>query len=736
MRSDRTTQLLMHWLPLSVALGSLGLLAGFVVYLAAGPIMANDFWWHLKLGEIYWAEGPWLESDPFVYTSQGRAPDPHAWLFGVALYAIESAAGLQGVRIAHALAVAGILWLAYTSFRRESGSSIAVCFATCVFVGLSWWRLIQLRPDLVSILAVLLLHRLLLQPEPAPSWKRIGASLALLVVWANSHALFALGPCLLVVALAGFALQARILRSVAGGEAEAARLGPAARRVAAATLLGSCAALFNPKGLEQYLSFVSSAGSSALWKIGDEWTPFHPFSWSRDPGGMSFPAWLTTDALLLAFLLVAGAVLWRFFRRPSPSALRSVDLVGLGLGAASVGAILVSFRFLWLSFFPLLFLLRALRISLEEHARREPLAERALAAGSLALAVVFIGPGGLRSVAAGLPSGASEYLRGHYDPRIYHVDGVRFLRETGVEGNLFNAYWMGGFLGYWLAPKLRTFVDGRLNFPDEILDEYFSVNHLQGYREGESFLDVLERRQVDLFLGVRYPLARAPGSRRVYTTAHLEGARDWILVSRSIHHAIYLRDNDRNRENLHRVEAYYARQGIPFDPVRGFDAGEVIRLHPSWAARHGMLPRDQARLSEARRSPDPDVRFHALDSLGLVYALVGDYARQVDIDREAAALRPRSNAPRRRLVNGLLRLGRPAEALAAARDLRRIDPADPRYARVLLTARRAAEGGAPSKPETPGGVSLQQRIHELPVVSWPELRRLQSRFDWGMLEAE
>jgi hypothetical protein len=61
MRSDRTTQLLVRWLPLAAALGSLAFLAGSVVYLAGGPILSKDFWWHLKLGEIYWAVGPWLE---------------------------------------------------------------------------------------------------------------------------------------------------------------------------------------------------------------------------------------------------------------------------------------------------------------------------------------------------------------------------------------------------------------------------------------------------------------------------------------------------------------------------------------------------------------------------------------------------------------------------------------------------------------------------------------------------
>lgn len=736
MQSQRIMQLLVRWLPLVVAFGSLAFLAGLVVCVAGGPILSKDFWWHLKLGEIYWAEGPWLESDPFGFAAQGYAPDPQSWLFGVMVYAVESAAGFPGVRAVHALAVVGILWLVYSIFRRESGSSVAACFASCVFVVLAWWRLMQLRPDLVSIAGVLLLYRLLLEPEEPASWRRIGAFLALLLVWANAHALFALGLCLLVAALMGFALRALLLPSVAGGEAEAARMRTAGRRLVAALLLGACVALLNPKGLDQYLSFFSSSESSALWKIGDEWAPFSPFAWSRDPGGLSFLTWLTMDALLLAFPLAAGVGAWRFFRRPSPSALEGVDTVLLGLGAASVVAILVSFRFLWLAVFPLLFVLRVLRVALGQRTRGASTAAWALAAGSAALAAAFPGPGGYRSVAAELPYGFPAYLSRHYDRFAYHVDGVGFLMESGVAGNLFCAYYMGGFLDYWVAPRLRTFVDGRIRYPDEILDEYFAINFLQGSREGESFLDVLDRRQVDLFFGVGYPTPLPANRRRVYTTAHLEGARDWILVSRSIHHAIYLRRDDRNRQNLERVKAYYAREGIPFDPASGFDASEVIRAHPSWAARRGMLPRGYVRLYEARGSSDPSVRFRALDILGLVHTLVGDYARQVEIDREAAALRPRSSAPRRRLVNGLFRLGRPEEALEAARDLGRTDPADPRYARILRLATRAAELGSASDLETLDRVSLQRRIHTLPVVSQVELRRLQSGFGSLLLEAQ
>ena len=70
-----------------------------------------------------------------------------------------------------------VLDTAFAIFRRESRSIPVACCATGAFIVLSWWRLLQFRPDLVSIAATLGLYRLLLEQDEPPSWRRIaGAS--------------------------------------------------------------------------------------------------------------------------------------------------------------------------------------------------------------------------------------------------------------------------------------------------------------------------------------------------------------------------------------------------------------------------------------------------------------------------------------------------------------------------------------------------------------------------------
>jgi hypothetical protein len=712
-----------QWLPVAVPLASLVLLVGPLLYFCGRPLDTNDLWWHLKMGEVYATEGPWPESDPLLHTAHENAPVQHEWLFGVAVHGIQRAFGFHGLRVAHVLAVAGILGLAYSIFRRASASLAAASVATSCFVVLAFWRLIQLRPDLVSIPATLLLYRLLLEGDGPPSWKRVWASAALFAVWANAHSLFAVGLLLLVAALVGCALRAGLTRGVMpGGTLAVANAGserPLARRLGAALGLDMLATLANPRGIEQHLTFLASSRDAGIWRLGDEWSHFDPFAWSSYGAALSFPAWLLMDVLFALFAFAALLGLVRFVRRRSAPSLEAFDPLHLALGAASVTAILVSIRFLWMAVFPLIYLLRAQRPALAARPDTGRTAAWAFAAAGAALAVSFsfVKAGGFRQVATQAPRSFSAYLAQAYDADKFYVEGMRFLRETGVQGNLFNKYAMGGFIGYWLAPHLRTFIDGR--YPTaELLSEYFRINRQQQVRPGESSLEALERRQVDLFFGVGWPRAGSTQETRLYTAANLERAPGWILVSRSRRHAIYLRANERNRENLRRISEYYAREGVPFDPERGLDVAALIAGRPDWAVAHDMIPPHHARLEAQRNSADPELRYHALAAFGKAYARVGAYEEQIAMDRDAIVLRPSAKPPRRRLVYGLLRLDRPAEALEAAEALERLDPGDRRSAAFGKVARRYAEQRRkfPEGHEARARVPLDAPINRLAVL--------------------
>ena len=126
---------------------------------------------HLALGERYAAAGPWLDEDPLLFSAEGP-PANASWLFDLALHAVERSLGFQGLRLLHVLLAGISLLLAHALFRRASASDAAACLASGLFAVLSWYRFVQLRPELVSIAASLLLVWLLLREERPPSWRR------------------------------------------------------------------------------------------------------------------------------------------------------------------------------------------------------------------------------------------------------------------------------------------------------------------------------------------------------------------------------------------------------------------------------------------------------------------------------------------------------------------------------------------------------------------------------------
>jgi len=668
--------------PAGVATLGCVLLTLLVVFLAAGPLTTNDLWWHLAHGRAFLEHGLWSDTDPCLATARG-GPVPHQWLFAVAVRGVEVALGLHGLRVVHALAVFGIAGLAFGVLRREAGRIAPAACATAVFLVLAWYRLIQLRPGLFSIAAVLLLEALLFAPA-LPSWRRVACAVGLMAVWANVHSAFLVGPLLVTAALAGIVLHGLAGR-FAGGVDEVfdrARF----QRLASALGLGLLAALLNPRGLDQHLSFWTSSREGSIWGVVDEWAPFAPFAHTNIAPAVSDLAWVVTDALLLGVVALAIVRGVRFLRFRSRECLDAWDPVRLCLALAGCVAFLISIRFSWLAVFVLLY---AVSRPCSRGAR--PWREWAMALVSLLLAVTFPMWGGFREAAAVFPREPAAWWTDAYTERRFFAPGVDFLAEAGVTGTLFHPYGMGGFLCHQLGPGLRTFVDGSMNVDPDVATDYRQVTAHAGTLPGETPEDVLRRRGVDVFFGIGVPAGplRA-GDTEAYTTTLLEGHPGWILVSRSLRHSIYVRDDAANLANRRRIAAWYAAQRVPFDSAYGLDPGGAIDAAPEWAETWQLVPRgwrEQLATSVARA---PGRRAAALETVGLAYALVGAYPEQIANDRKTLEVRPRAKEPRRRLVFGLLHAGRIAEARLQGQALVALDPLDPRSAAFARGVERVA----------------------------------------------
>jgi len=664
------------WLE-AIGHAAFAIVAALLLAAAAQPLQTDDAWWHLALGRAYAAHGPWLESDPLLHTAAGP-PAPAAWLADLTLYAVGEATGFVGLRTVHALLLLSILLLAWGLLHRASASRSLASVGAAAFAALAAYRVFQLRPELATILATLLLYRWLLEGPAPPSRRRVAMGVALLLLWANLHSGFLLGPILLGAAIGGLLVGAAI------GPPDARRADLLrARRLAWALGLGLAATLLNPDGVGQHLAYFRAGSETPeLARVADEWARVDLFRLPVANLPPSPLAWGLVWALLLsAAPVVAAGVLHRLRKVPSGRAPADPALAGIAL--VSLVGMLFAVRFLWLGIFPLLLVARSLRAAPGQ-------GRRALAVAVVAVLIVpaFVRSGDWRLISGTIPRSWSEYA-GPFLTAKYHVGSVWLMADAKLEGKLWNEYFLGGFLGYWLAPQAREFVNGSLNLPREALAAQVALQRGEGLSPDEGFLALLDRYEVDLFFGIGLPQVPRANRPWLYSTGHLERAPGWIPIYRDLHGAVYLRVLPRNRDNLARVAAHYAREGVPFDEERGFDPAAVIRAAPDWAVAHGLVPPDFASLEDDVSGPDPARKRWALDRLASIWLALGVYDESIAIDRRLLRSNPGANAPTRRLVWALLREDRTQEAREAARGLARAR--DGGISAMLAAAARSTE---------------------------------------------
>jgi tetratricopeptide (TPR) repeat protein len=640
----------------------------------------------------------------------------------VTLYAISYVSGIQGLRVAHAGIAISILGLAWWLLRRASDSAILASFGTLLFANLAAYRLVQLRPHLFTLLATLVLVCVLTGERRPPSWRRAAFVVVLFVLWANAHAAFVLGPALLGGAV--FGVLASHLIHVNGSEHDLQR----AKRLAGVCGVATLATLLGPAGPAGLFHYLMAGGATpALEVVGDEWAGLRLFAWPPQNLPPSALAWVEAWLLLLSTSALMYLEVRRYRRQTDsrvpedrPEREEGVDPALLGMALISLVAMVAAVRFLWLGIIPLLAMA-------EWAAARRPEAMRTRArtrwgATAAIVAIVALLPlshrfGDWPMISQGVHP--SVYAR-PYPAIKYYAHGVWILADANLEGNLYNSYFMGNFLGYWLAPRMQAFVNGSLNLPAETMQDSLALVHRRGSGPGESFVDLLDRHHVDVFFGNGMPMISRPNRPAELTTSHMESTPGWMLLFRNVHAAIWLRTNQRNQQNLQRMIAFYEREGVPFDPSRGFEVSEVIRLAPGWARDKAIVPSNFAALQGTALSPDPESRRAAQGRLASLYLLLGEYERASVLDRKLLRSDPSSAAAARRLVWSALRQGRFEESREAARQLLELTHPEDRLSGWIIDVAERSESLPPDE--------MRRVVATLPVFSRVEAASLFSGF--------
>ena len=164
----KSSQPFARFFPTTDQLWPLIILAGFSVFASLMPISPNDFWWHLKIGQIIFTQGQIPTANLFSWSLPAETPFFYgAWLGEYLLYVLYHWGGLALVSFARSLLIVVTYWLMGQEIQRRSGS----------------WRLAALGIAIVSFSTI---NNLLVRPQ-IWSWLPFIIYLILLSRWADGQ---------------------------------------------------------------------------------------------------------------------------------------------------------------------------------------------------------------------------------------------------------------------------------------------------------------------------------------------------------------------------------------------------------------------------------------------------------------------------------------------------------------------------------------------------------------------
>ena len=173
---------------------------GLFARLCMSIIEPNDFWWHVRTGQLILQHRTIPVIDLFTYTQLGAPWINQAWLMQVALALLVQWGGVPLVIFAHAVIITAgyalILWVCKPLFGVRT-SVWAMLFG--VATGLQSWAV---RPQSISFLAFGLLI-FLIEKHRQGQRQALWWAIPLFAVWVNAHGVFVFGVAALGLYVVG-----------------------------------------------------------------------------------------------------------------------------------------------------------------------------------------------------------------------------------------------------------------------------------------------------------------------------------------------------------------------------------------------------------------------------------------------------------------------------------------------------------------------------------------------------
>ena len=425
----------------------------FMSTLALGPRMLNidgDLPRHLLMGKVVLETGRAPLQEIFSYVYEGRTYIPHEWLAGVIFYLIYLITGLDGIVLLAGILIASTFAILHFEASQENRNKLAIFLLFLLGASVSSIHWIT-RPHLFTMLFLavwLILLDRLYRNIPVKIW----IPPAIMLLWANIHAEFIAGFIVLVAYIAGWTWQFIINGSNASKET--------GKRLLQVAFLSFIASLFNPVGLRTWNLVIGYLNNRYLLSRIVE---------TRPPDFTQGSYWPLLLMLGIAVYLMARKkfklnpahlFLLLGFGGLSLSAARNVHLAGVVFPFVLSNLIAES-----TSFWPLKKFETILKeVDDPNYGNAWPIMITVLASTLIVL------------------SPLSRPYR--FEPSVFPVNAVSWLKSHSQNGNMFNAFDWGGYILFHLWPEQKVFIESQGDLTGELTMKYEKIVSLdEGWQE-------------------------------------------------------------------------------------------------------------------------------------------------------------------------------------------------------------------------------------------------------------
>lgn len=454
----------------------------FLGVVTSGPGILNvdgDLPRHLLVGNLILHTGQVPTTDLFSYRTIGHPSIPHEWLAEVIFAISFNWLGLNGVVLLTALLITLAFAIVYYDAFRRSGSLFTAVFFTFLSTITAAIHFLP-RPHLFTFV-LLAAWIAILERIRAGQFRWWEFLPIVMLLWVNLHGMFVLGVAVWLIYLAGSLLENPIRGWIKNGQIRSIFFGG---------IISLPVTLLSPSGIGIWKTVFELAGDSYITSVIPEYQSanFH------EPG--TWPFILMLALLLLAFSRVSQKIAWTH-------SLLAIVFTGFALYSSRMIPI---------------FAILAAPIETELFAswmRDETWAEKWMAFEERISAIDKTANGAIW-LAALIAAAALLFASGQkidpqhkgntFDPRVFPVHAVAWLKSHPQNGHMFNDFNWGGYILLELWPGQQIFIDGHTHiYGDALTREYENALTVS-----EGWENILSKYQITwAILPLNSSLARA-----------------------------------------------------------------------------------------------------------------------------------------------------------------------------------------------------------------------------------